>query len=406
MESTTSTSAPSPARSKESSKRQTEPLSARVPALDWMRGVVMLLMTTDHASGAFNAGRLMTDGTWMYTPGAPLPAAQFVTRWISHLCAPTFVFLAGAALALSTEKRLRQGESSKSVDRHLLIRGLFIASLDPFWMTWAFVPGSLLLQVMYAIGMSLVCMVVLRRLKTTWLLVSSLGIMLFDEAVIRMLTAGWQGTSSFWIALLLTGGRFSVSWQGRHFDVIVAYPLLPWLSIMILGWTFGRYLLRMRQSDRLRKARHLLGLAGLGGLLLFVVLRSVNGYGNMGLLRASYSPVQWLHVSKYPPSLAFSSLELGLMAVCLYGFFRLQEQSRWVLASWNPLQVFGQTALFYYLLHAHLLELGAYVFGLSHKLGLGATFGSSAIAAIGLYPACRWYRSYRAAHREGWTQYV
>ncbi|HYV55972.1 MAG TPA: hypothetical protein VE911_00430, partial [Candidatus Nitrosopolaris sp.] len=67
----------------------------RLPALDWLRGVVMVLMTIDHASGAFNAGRLMSDSAGMYHPGTPLPPAQFFTRWITHLCAPTFVFLAG-----------------------------------------------------------------------------------------------------------------------------------------------------------------------------------------------------------------------------------------------------------------------------------------------------------------------
>jgi uncharacterized membrane protein len=408
MKNTPSTFAASPARSEEGLKvrSQRESSSARLPALDWMRGVVMLLMATDHASGALNAGRLITDATWLYSPGTPLPPAQFITRWMSHLCAPTFVFLAGAALALSTEKRLRQGESAEMVDRHLLIRGLFIALLDPLWMTWAFLPGSLLLQVMYAIGLSLVCMVFLRRLKTGWLLASSLGIMLFDEALIRMLTAGWHRTPSLWVALLLTGGHFSESWLGRHFDVIVAYPLLPWLAIMVLGWTFGRYLLGIRQPKGLWKAQRLLGFSGLGGLSLFLFFRGSNGYGNMGLLREGHSPVQWLHVSKYPPSLTFSALELGLMALCLYGFFRLQEQSGWVAASWNPLLVFGQTALFFYLLHAHLLELGAYVLGLSHKLGLTATFAASTIVAILLYPACWWYRDYKAAHREGWTRYV
>jgi uncharacterized membrane protein len=142
MKNTPSTFAASPARSEEGLKvrSQRESSSARLPALDWMRGVVMLLMATDHASGALNAGRLITDATWLYSPGTPLPPAQFITRWMSHLCAPTFVFLAGAALALSTEKRLRQGESAEMVDRHLLIRGLFIALLDPLWMTWAFLP--------------------------------------------------------------------------------------------------------------------------------------------------------------------------------------------------------------------------------------------------------------------------
>ena len=93
-------SAPEPLRR---AVAEVTPPAARLPALDWLRGIVMILMTVDHASGAFNAGRLMSDSAGMYHPGMPLPAAQFFTRWITHLCAPTFVFLAGAALALSVE---------------------------------------------------------------------------------------------------------------------------------------------------------------------------------------------------------------------------------------------------------------------------------------------------------------
>src|SRR5207248_347237 len=127
----------------------------RVRPLDWLRGVVMVLMAIDHASGTFNAGRLVTDSTALYQSGSPLPAAQFLTRWITHLCAPTFVFLAGASLALSIERRRDLGERPADVDRFIATRGLFIAALDPLWMSWVFAPGHLLLQVLYAIGLSL-----------------------------------------------------------------------------------------------------------------------------------------------------------------------------------------------------------------------------------------------------------
>ena len=84
----------------------------RPPALDWLRGLVMILMALDHASGTFNAGRLVTDSSVLYRPGTPLPAAQFFTRWVTHVCAPAFVFLAGTALALSIEKHRARGEAA------------------------------------------------------------------------------------------------------------------------------------------------------------------------------------------------------------------------------------------------------------------------------------------------------
>src|SRR5262249_52646199 len=110
------------------------------PPVGGLRGLVMVLMTVDHASSASNAGRLVTDAPALYHPGTALPAAQFFTRWITHLCAPTFVFLAGYVLFLSVHRRQQGGESEASITRFIVTRGLFIAALDPVWMVWAHGP--------------------------------------------------------------------------------------------------------------------------------------------------------------------------------------------------------------------------------------------------------------------------
>src|SRR4029450_9909715 len=115
----------------------------------------MVLMTVDHASATFNAGRLLTDSALLYHPGTALPAAQFFTRWITHLCAPTFVFLAGYVLFFSVERRRNDGESPGDITRFIVTRGLLIAVLDPVWMVWVH-RGQPVLQVLYAIGMSFV----------------------------------------------------------------------------------------------------------------------------------------------------------------------------------------------------------------------------------------------------------
>src|SRR2546423_13759813 len=133
---------------------QASATAVRLAPIDQMRGLVMVLMALDHSSEAFNAGRLFTDATFLYQSGTPLPAAQFMTRWITHLCAPTFVFLAGASLALSIERRRALGERPADVDRFVATRGIFIAALDPLWMSWVFAPGHVLLQVLYAIGVA------------------------------------------------------------------------------------------------------------------------------------------------------------------------------------------------------------------------------------------------------------
>ena len=365
----------------------------RVVALDWLRGLVMVLMTVDHASGTFNAGRLMTDGFVLYKAGTPLPVAQFLTRWITHLCAPTFVFLAGTALALSVEKRRRAGETAGALDRFIVTRGLVIAALDPLWMSPVFVPGAILLQVLYAIGGSLVLMAALRRLGAGTLLAIGLVLLAGGEALTGLALWLVGGSPTLPVALLLTGGQFG--W------LIVAYPLLPWLGIMLLGWSFGRWL----EGAAPAAAERLLAGAGLGALIAFAVVRGLNGYGNLLLPREDGSLVQWLHVSKYPPAVSYVTLELGIMALLLAGFVALSRRAGHV--AWlEPLRVLGQTALFFYLLHVHVLTLAAHALGLSHGAGLEATYVAALFATVALYPPCLWYGGYKRAHPDGWPRYV
>lgn len=240
---------------------------------------------------------------------------------------------------------------------------------------------------------------VLRRLSTRWIVGLALGWLLAGEAVVG-LTMYLGGGPTLLGAVFFTPGRFA---DGR---LLIVYPFVPWLAIMMLGWAFGRYLLRTRERQgSLRAAERLLLAGGFGGLGIFAVVRGLNGYGNMRLFRDSGSLQQWLHVSKYPPSLAFSALWLGVMALCLWGFFQLQQRPGRPSPA-NPLLVFGQTALFFYLAHAYLLILPARLMGVEERLGLTATYAATVAVLILLYPCCLWYRGYKARHPSGWPQYV
>ncbi|MGH8647092.1 MAG: heparan-alpha-glucosaminide N-acetyltransferase domain-containing protein, partial [Gammaproteobacteria bacterium] len=154
----------------------------RLIALDWMRGLVMVLMALDHASMIYNSGRLALDSAATYAPGTPLPWAQFLTRWVTHLCAPRFVFLAGAALALSCHHRGASGHSERSMDRDMVIRGLIIASYDLVLRPFLTMQRPVL-QVMFAIGMGMIAMVWLRRLNAVVLLSAAVLWFLVGEAV-------------------------------------------------------------------------------------------------------------------------------------------------------------------------------------------------------------------------------
>jgi len=375
------------------------PMKHRCVALDWMRGIVMVLMAIDHASGAFNKGRLFTDSAFIYEAGTRLPTLQFFTRWITHICAPTFLFLAGTALALSLERRERAGESNTSIDRYLLTRGLIIALLDPILISWFWNPGSIMLQVLYAIGMSLIFMIPLRRLRAAWLLGTSIVFFLVSELFIGLLFSLNNNQLNVFGALMIHGGLFP--------HLIVAYPVFPWLAVMMLGFVFGKKLLHTRDSGSAQwPPEKVLLVGGAAALLVFGIVRGLNSYGNMMLLRENASLIQWLHVSKYPPSLSFLTLELGLMGIILSLLFRFNGKARGPTRLWNPILVFGQTAFFFYVLHIVSLEMSARVLNLHMKMGLGTTYMAAIAVLVLLYPCCFWYRRYKTSHPGGWARYI
>jgi uncharacterized membrane protein len=369
-------------------------LTSRLAPLDWMRGLVMILMAIDHSSGAFNAGHLFTDAAFLYHPGAPLPAAQFLTRWITHLCAPTFLFLAGVGLAFTVTKQRDRGASAGQIDRYILVRGVIIAAFE-LWISLFVMPrGKILFQVLYGIGSSYLVMIPLRRLPDRAVPVLALALVFGGEALTGLLGPGGRAAAPLVPALLLTGG------SRPH--LLIAYPTIPWLAILLLGWAWGRRLLT-RPAARESLAGKL-ALGGLGALLIFAVVRGVSGYGNMGLPRYGNTVVQWLHVSKYPPGLSYVSLELGIAWLCLAALFAFARTH--AFRTNGLVLTLGQTPMFFYLLHFPLLVLSARALKVAGHLGLGAAYLGAAAVVVALYPACRWYRGYKAAHRAGWPRYI
>jgi len=379
----------------------------RLQALDWMRGLVMILMCSDHASAAFNADKPRTDSALLYDPTQSLDTIQFLFRWLSHLCAPTFLFLAGTSLALSIGRKLERGASSRSIDKDLLVRGLVILGVDLLFVNLFWFQGGLLLQVMYAIGISMLLMIPLRRLPARALVLVALAVLAVTELFLPATLAVPGDMPNALRSFLISPGRFETGLGlGSLSNTLVSYPALPWWSIMALGWAFGGYLFRRQQATEpgISPAR-LMGLTGSAALGFFILVRVFEGYGDAGLSKLDGSLVQWLHVSKYPPSLSFVALELGLMACLLALFFRLQELGKGGRSSLNPLLVFGQTAFFFYIAHILFLELGARSLGVRGQLNLGAAIGACLLVTAILYPLCIAYRHYKGAHPSGWLRY-
>ncbi|PXW89629.1 putative membrane protein [Nitrosomonas sp. Nm84] len=350
--------------------------SQRIAAIDWLRGFVMILMALDHASWFFNTNRIFADSVLLYQPGDLFATDQFLTRWITHICAPTFVFLAGTSIAISNFQCRQQGISQSVIDRELLIRGAFIALLDIC--VFSLISGKIVLQVLYAIGISMMLIVFLQRLGTHLVFFLAILILAGSELLLIMM---WEpgGNVPLWLAV-----TFAPVF-GETYTVL--YPALPWLGMMMLGWVFGERLMSKQLGSW--STEHLLMVSGVAALILFVVIRSFNGYGNLFMVLEGNTLVQWLHISKYPPSLAYTLLELGLMAVILVLLMRL-ESFKETINSNGPVLVFGQTALFFYLAHFCVLAVLRLVL---ERSSLEQTYWITLLVLVILYPVCRIYRS-------------
>ena len=366
----------------------------RIASIDWMRGIVMILMMIDHVDMAFNGNHFSADSAAFFSADTVVTNAQFITRWISHLCAPTFVFLAGTALAISIERRVAKGQNGWDIDKRILIRGLFILLLDPTlvsFFSWRFT-----FQVLYAIGLSMMLMTILRRLPTIWLLAVPLIWIFGGEWITGLVWNPEQPVGNIPVALTMA------IYYTKQFRIM--YPLLPWLAMMCLGWVLGRYLNDYLSGKAKLSPQTVLLLSGLLGISLFVVVRTLNGYGNMFIPRYDDSWLQFFMMSKYPPSLAFTAAQLGLLCVILAILIMIEPLIG--VRNNGPMLVFGQTAMFYYLIHRVVLEGLAQWGGLRGQWGLRETYIISVVFVIILYPMCLWYRKYKKNHPTGWAQFV
>jgi uncharacterized membrane protein len=370
--------------------------SQRIASIDWMRGLVMVIMLIDHASMAFDGSHkeiAMDSARFADAAKISLPAFAFLTRWIAHICAPTFVFLAGTALALSTERRVAKGFNAWEIDKGMLIRGFIIAMIDPTLISLG--SGHWNIGVLTAIGLSMMSMALLRRLQTLPLLALGLGWMIFGELITGLV---WSppGSSSPVAAL------FIANYAGAN--LLIHYPFIPWLAIMILGWVFGRHIVQYNAGKTRVTPAKVLVISGIISLVIFVIVRANQGYGDLWLHRADSSWQQWLHVSKYPPSLTYYGLELGLLALILALMIKIEPL---IGVRWNgPLLVFGQTAMFFYVVHRMVLEVPATYFGLRGFGDISTTYIVWALLLLPLYVVCRWYRVVKKEHPDSFLKYL
>ena len=381
------------------------PRPARDDAVDLLRGIVMVVMALDHARDFFGDLRLDPTDLGRTTP------ALFFTRWITHFCAPVFVLLAGAGARLS----LFRGRSRGSLARLLVTRGAWLVVLEVTLVGfgWSFdaTPSFLVLQVIWAIGASMVLLAPLVLLPPRAVGLLGLAIVA-GHNVLDGLRSGDLGP--FAGAWRLLHEHVPVTSVGGVF-VFNHYPLLAWFGVLAIGYGFGD-ILRMELAAR----RRVLLLAGLLATGAFVALRVSNLYGDPHPWSAQGSTLltvlSFLNCEKYPPSLLYLLMTLGPALLALSAFGLGQGK----LA--RPFVVFGRVPLFYYLLHVPLIhvmaaavswrEAGAVMlehpgaFPRAAVHGLGGVYLAWLVAVALLYPACRWFAGVKARVRSPWLSYL
>ncbi|HGM5580394.1 TPA: DUF1624 domain-containing protein [Pseudomonas putida] len=379
------------------------PPSSRLHSIDALRGLVILFMLLDHVRETFFLHRQVTDPM---TLDATEPAL-FASRTLAHLCAPVFVLLTGLSAWLYGEKHQGRGD----VSAFLFKRGLFLVVLEltlvNFAWTFQWPPSVIYLQVIWAIGLSMIVLSLLiwlpRPLLMTLGLIIIAGHNLLDG--LHFAPGTWLHTP--W-AILHDRGWLEVS---QHLRLRTSYPLLPWIGVIAVGYALGPWF--ARGSDAAQRQRRLL-LAGGAALLGFVALRLVNGYGEApwsvqpGLTQTLMS---LLNITKYPPSLLFLLLTLGTGLLLLRAFERA-GQARWI----GMLTVFGSAPMFFYLLHLYALKILYLI-----SLGLfgrnqGEYFGFDGVAtlwlvAVLLAAALYWpvlkFAGFKARRRDiRWLKYL
>lgn len=378
--------------------------------------MVMVLMALDHARDVFSPTAFTVDPTDLTRTTATL----FITRWVTHFCAPVFVFLAGTSVFLSAQR----GKSRGELARRLLTRGAWLIILEFtvvrfgifFNLDYHFVMGA----VIWAIGWSMIALAGFVFLPLS--VVATIGLtIVVGHNLLDPLTPEKFGLAG-WLWTILHEGGVLEPVSGYHFSV--EYPLLPWIGVMACGYAFGKLL-----SDPAGQRGRLIAL-GISSCLLFVIVRATNAYGDSrpwavqpSLLFNGFS---FVNCQKYPPSLLFLLMTLG-PAITLLGVLPRQ------LPGWlGPLVTFGRVPMFFYILHIYLLHIAAVAaywlyYGspdfsfaspivrgdiapaadqnvLGHNLPMA--YAAWLAVVIVLYPACRWFAGLKQRHRSAWLSYL
>ena len=382
----------------------------RLLPIDLLRGIVMIIMALDHVRDYFHITAMTADPL---DPATTTPVL-FFTRFITHFCAPVFVFLAGTSVFLAGQKL-----SKKQLSALLLKRGLVLMLMEMviFNLLFSFDPlyRFLGLQVIWVTGLSMVLMSALIYLRLRTLFIIGLIIVAGHNFLDQFNSKPGEVTPLWWGIL---HQQFFMNYApGRFFGVM--YPLIPWPGVMILGYCIGSWYTSVDAAQRMKFLKR----TGLLVTLAFFVLRWMNIYGDLNPWTSQHDHLatilSFFNVTKYPPSLQYLCITIGPALILLAWL----EKAR---GAWtNIVVVYGRVPMFYYLLHfflIHLLCTIAFLFSgrpmadaftgmmafrpSDFGFSLGVVYLIWIFVVAVLYKPCKWYGQYKATHRKWWLTYL
>ena len=373
--------------------------SKRIRSIDILRGIVMVVMALDHTRDFFS------DFKFEPTDLQHASTVLFFTRWITHFCAPVFIFLSGTSAFLSMGK----GKTKKQESLRLLTRGLWLIVLEVtvVRLGWAFdlTYNLVFFQVIWAIGVSMIVLSLLIFLPKQLILLLGL-VMIFVHNAFDNLHPS-QGIGIAWHFLHVQG---PLQW-GNGRTLMIIYPLIPWIGVMAVGFCFGA-LFKKEEKQR----NNALYITGISAIVLFILMRMINTYGDPSQWKVQgawwRTVLSFINCTKYPPSLLYLLMTLGPAITLL----PIMEKMSGIIG--HIFIVYGRVPLFYYVLHIYLIHGMAIAFSyffrdnalvtvFSHPgYSLSFVYAFWIMAVVILYFPCRWFMYIKMNNRQWWLSYL
>jgi len=384
--------------------------STRIESIDILRGLVMIIMALDHTRDYFYYGSFLGNPTDLETTTPIL----FFTRFITHFCAPVFIFLTGTSAFLYGSKKPKP-----ELFKFLFTRGLWLIFLEIALnnLIWIFdlFHDKLILQVIWAIGFSMICLSFLVYLPKKAILLIGFVLVAGHNLLDGIVMEGKNFTSVIWYLLhqqqrILNFGPFDLA--------VFHYPVIPWIGLMALGYCFGTFY--KEEFDVSIRKKWLL-ILGFGAMALFFILRGINIYGNLipwsFQKNTTFTILSFFNVTKYPPSLSYLLITMGPSLLFLYAVENYKNRATQFLL------VFGRVPLYFYFIHVLLIHflaiVGILIFGgnwqdmifigpdfsanlLQYGYSIGVVYLVWIAVILLLYPSCKKYMLYKATHKDKW----